>query len=191
MHLRRLTGAWLGPWGPRSQAAIFTGLTQDRHLHRADICSGLSYAQGRHLSRTFISAAQSLAQDLHLDKADTGPAFAQGRHRPAFAQGLHRASTCTGLAFAQGRHLQWAIICTGPSFVQGHHLCRAFICTGPSFAKTIWRPPEGLESVSFINHHKHSPSLNGNLSSWIRQASSNHQTTSRSFIWIVYTGQII
>ena len=153
-----------------------------RHFHRAD--TGPALAQGWHLQWAVICTGPTFVLDLHFCSAITCTG-------PSFAQGWHRASICTGPAFAVGHYMHRAFICAGPSFVQGHHLCRAFICTGPSFAKTIWRPPEGLESVSFINHHKHSPSLNGNLSSWIRQASSNHQTTSRSFIWIAYTGQII
>ena len=177
-----------------------------RHFHRAD--TGPALAQGWHLQWAVICTGPTFVPDLHFCSAITctGPSFAQGWHRASICTGptqasictgltqgqhLHRAGICTGPAFAVGHYMHRAFICAGPSFVQGHHLCRAFICTGPSFAKTIWRPPEGLESVSFINHHKHSPSLNGNLSSWIRQASSNHQTTSRSFIWIAYTGQII
>lgn len=142
MNLRRLTGAWLGPWGPRSQAAIFTGLTQDRHLHRADTCSGLSCAQGRHLSRTFIFAAQSLAQDLHLHKADTagictGPTQASICTGLTQGQHLHRAGICTGLAFAVGHYMHRAFICAGPSLVQGLHLYWAVICK--DHLKATWR----------------------------------------------------
>ena len=107
-------------------------------------------------------------------------------HRPSFAQGLHL-------------HSPQPFICTAhsPLFSQPTafhlHSPQPAICTAhnPSFAQAFWRPSEGLESANFIDHHQHSPNLNENLSSWICQASSNHQTTSRSFIWIVYIGHIM